>query len=414
MKILRIIARLNVGGPARHVVWLTEALQNEEFQTSLIAGTVPPGEEDMKYFAEERGVRPHFIPEMSRELSAKDLSSFVKVAREMFRFRPDIVHTHTAKAGTIGRLAAFAYRWMTWRTLIGRPRRVKIVHTFHGHVFHSYYGKAKTKIFLLIERFLARIATDKIIVISGQQFKEIRGFGVGRSSQFEVIPLGLELGELDDAADRELIRRVAGAADDEILVGFVGRLTEIKNVPHLLKVAALYKNAKKTHGPALKFVIIGDGHLRARLEAESSTLGINEILTFAGNRTDVAKLYAGLDVVALTSLNEGTPLSLIEAMASSTPVISTGVGGVIDLLGDVCVGREGFMECERGIRVDSGRAEDLLAGLIFLAGSAEIRERLGRAGREFVHARYGKDRLIGDISELYRRIGTEPPESRRQ
>ena len=155
MKILRIIARLNVGGPARHVVWLTEALQNEEFQTSLIAGTVPPGEEDMNYFAEERAVHPHFIPEMSRELSVKDLSSLVKVCREMFRFKPDIVHTHTAKAGTIGRLAAFVYRWLTWETLIGRPRRVKIVHTFHGHVFHSYYGKVKTRIFLLIEQFLA-------------------------------------------------------------------------------------------------------------------------------------------------------------------------------------------------------------------------------------------------------------------
>src|SRR5437868_3062783 len=173
MKILRIIARLNVGGPARHVVWLTKELQTDEFKSVLIAGSVPNGEADMRYFAAENGVEPMYIEEMSRELSPKDFFVLLKIYRLIKAEKPDIMHTHTAKAGTVGRQAAFLYRWLTWGTLIGRPRRVKIVHTFHGHVFHSYYGKFKTSIFLLIEKLLARFATDRSVVISDQQMEEI-------------------------------------------------------------------------------------------------------------------------------------------------------------------------------------------------------------------------------------------------
>src|SRR5580765_5376916 len=169
MKILRIIARLNVGGPARHVVWLSKELQDAEFDSSLVAGTVPEGEEDMAYFAADAGVIPIYISELSRELSPRDAISLFKIYREMRAFEPDIIHTHTAKAGTVGRTAAFLYRWLTWRTLIGKPRRVKVVHTFHGHVFHSYYSPAKTRVFLFIERLLAKLATDRILVLSAQQ-----------------------------------------------------------------------------------------------------------------------------------------------------------------------------------------------------------------------------------------------------
>ena len=181
MKIVRIIARLNVGGPARHVVWLTKALQTAEFQSVLLTGTVPEGEEDMNYFAAENGVVPVFIAEMSRELSVKDIVSLWKVFRQIWREKPDIIHTHTAKAGTIGRVAGFLYRWLAWK-------RVKLIHTYHGHVFHSYYGKRKTKMFLLIEKTLAGL-TDKIIAISAQQKAEINEkFGVGKLEQFEIIP----------------------------------------------------------------------------------------------------------------------------------------------------------------------------------------------------------------------------------
>ena len=409
MKILRIIARLNVGGPARHVVWLTEELQDDEFRTVLIAGMVPDGEEDMSYFAAEHNVEPIFLQEMSRELSARDLISIFKVYRYIRRESPDVVHTHTAKAGTVGRIATFMYRWLTWRTLILRPRRVKAVHTFHGHVFHSYYGRFKTGIFLVIEKILARIATNKILVISPQQLNEINGkYGVGDRDQFKVIPLGIDTEALrGDNSDRVSFRDEIGAGDEDILVGFIGRLTEIKNLSHLLHVAAMYNDLSRSAKQRIKFLIVGDGHLRASLEGEATRSGAANILTFLGNRTDMARIYAGLDIVALTSRNEGTPLSLIEAMGAERAFISTLVGGVVDLLGDVREEREGFKICERGIGVEPESVESYLAALMCLAQDSRLRESMGRSGRNFVEERYSKQRLVADIKDLYRSLAGE-------
>lgn len=407
MKVLRIIARLNVGGPARHVVWLTEALQDEEFESVLVAGTVPPTEEDMRYFADEHGVRPVFIEEMSRELSPKDAVSLWKVYRTVLRERPDVIHTHTAKAGTIGRAAGFLYKWLTPGSLLGRPRRVSLVHTYHGHIFHSYYGRAKTGFFLLIERVLARLATDRIVVITEQQKNEIHGkFGVGKETQFEVIPLGIDLDVFAGAEQgRAALREEIGASDDEIVVGIVGRLTEIKDHTMFLEAAAAY-GEPGSGAPLqnLRFVIVGDGHLRPGLEAAAGALGLGERVTFLGNREDPEVFYAGLDIVALTSRNEGTPLSLIEAMASRKPVISTSVGGVVDLLGKVEKSLDGFEICERGIRTAPGDAAAFAAGLRFLAADPQLMDRLASRGLEFVRGAYGKDRLVGDIRSLYRRL----------
>src|SRR4026207_218844 len=172
-KIIRIIARLNVGGPAKHVVWLTAGLLEAGFNTLLVTGTVPYGEEDMSYFAAEASVTPLYIREMSREISLQDVVTVWKLFRLFRSERPDIVHTHTAKAGTVGRTAGFLYRWLTPGTLIGRPREGKVVHTDHGHVFHSYYSRNRTRLFLAIERLLARIITDRLIVVSKQQSIEI-------------------------------------------------------------------------------------------------------------------------------------------------------------------------------------------------------------------------------------------------
>ncbi|MBA2736433.1 MAG: glycosyltransferase [Pyrinomonadaceae bacterium] len=397
MKIVRIIARLNVGGPARHVVWLTKELNNEEFQSVLLAGTVPEGEEDMSYFAEDNAVKPIYIPEMSRELSAKDVVSLWKVYRRFVSEKPDVIHTHTAKAGTVGRAAAFLYRWLNWKKII-------IVHTFHGHIFHSYYGNLKTNFFLIIEKILARLATDKIIVITRQQFDEIHGqFGVGRAGQFEIVPLGIDLQPFRSSREKyRLVREETGAADNDILVGFVGRLTEIKNVSLLLKIAEIYCQQKDESLPKLKFVIIGDGNMRAELEKESESRGLQETVKFLGNRNDTDIFYAGLDIVALTSLNEGTPLSLIEAMANEKPVISTAVGGVIDLLGEVQTENENFKVCERGIKISANSAEDFYKGLIYLAKNETLRKSLAVKGKEFVEAKYSKERLVSDIKNLYR------------
>jgi glycosyltransferase involved in cell wall biosynthesis len=398
MKIVRIIARLNVGGPARHVVWLTKNLQSTEFQSVLLTGTVPEGEEDMNYFAAENKVSPVYIPEMSRELSAKDIVSLWKVFRRILREKPDIIHTHTAKAGTIGRVAGFFYRWLAWKP-------VKLIHTYHGHVFHSYYGKRKTAIFLMIEKTLAGM-TDKIVVISDQQRAEINEkFGVGKASQFQVIPLGIDLAPFENAESKNgILREEIGAETDEILIGFVGRLTEIKNIPLILQAAKIYQKQNNSSLPKLKFIIIGDGHLRESLEREVDKLGIKDLVIFLGNRNDADIFYAGLDIVALTSLNEGTPLSLIEAMANGKTFVSTAVGGVVDLLGKNIEEKEDVKIHERGIGIASGDANALLGGLIYLAKDESLRKALGAKGKEFVQNNYSKERLTEDIINLYREL----------
>jgi glycosyltransferase involved in cell wall biosynthesis len=384
-------------------VWLTKHLSDAEFDSVLIAGSVPKGEESMNYIAEEHGIRPVIIEEMSRELSPKDLISLFKTFREMRRQRPDIVHTHTAKAGTVGRAAALLYKWSSF----GR-RRVKVVHTFHGHVFHSYYGAGKTRLFIAIEKMLARLATDKIVVISPQQFHEIHEtFRVGQRSQFEIVPLGIDVEALAYSDEkRRSFREEIGAGDDEIIVGFVGRLTEIKDVSLYLRVADLVRRETDEDGK-IRFLIVGDGHMRPELEREARDLGLGDSVQFLGNRTDTDIIYSGFDIVALTSLNEGTPLSLIEAMAASRPVISTSVGGVRDLLGETAEEHAGFRVCERGIAIDGRVAADYAKGLIYLAKNEKLRFELAESGHLFANTRYSKKRLIEDIKRLYRSLTPE-------
>lgn len=397
-RIVRIIARLNVGGPARHVVWLTSKLAPVEFESTLIAGTVPAGEEDMSYFAEENGVAPIYLAELSRELSPKDLISVVKIFRELRQLEPDIVHTHTAKAGAVGRTAAFLYKYLTLETFVGRPRRVKKVHTFHGHVFHSYYGKFKTRIFILIEKLLAR-TTDRIIVISEQQLEEIAGkFKIGRREQFVVIPLGIESIEMN-VESKTSLREEFSIPEDRLIAGFIGRLTEIKNLDLLLETASLcQKDAVPVH-----FAIVGDGHLRESLERRAAELNLTD-LSFAGNRKDIAPILSELDIFVLTSKNEGTPLSMIEAMAASVPVVSTAVGGVVDLAGRIEKQEDGFEIAERAVLVPTFDPADFQKGLLYLLKSEKVRETLGLRSAQFVDERYSVTRLVSDVAQLYRDV----------
>ena len=411
MKVIRIIARLNVGGPARHVVWLAGGLK--ECETLLVAGTVPEGEDDMSYFAAEAGIRPHFIPEMSREISIKDAVTIWKLYRLFRRERPDIVHTHTAKAGTVGRVAGFCYRWLTPAALIGRPRRCRFVHTYHGHIFHSYYGALKTRIFLAIEKILARTATDRIITISPQQFREIHErFGVGRAEQFAVVPLGLDTSVFARWQERRAPARdeLSASAHDK-LVGIVGRLTEIKNHELFLKAVAHYKGAHKTESEKgrVRFIIIGDGQLRRALEEQAAALGILEDVTFTGTRNDPENFYPALDIVVLSSKNEGTPLTLIEAMANSRACVATAVGGVVDLFGKEREENRGkaYTVCERGLLVRAGDAEGLSNAIARLVEDEELRRELGQRGLEFVTRNYSKERLLADIENLYKELMQE-------
>ncbi|HYJ91620.1 MAG TPA: glycosyltransferase family 4 protein, partial [Pyrinomonadaceae bacterium] len=279
--------------------------------------------------------------------------------------------------------------------------KLKVVHTFHGHIFHSYYGLLKTNIFLAIERVLARTASDNIIVLSEQQLAEIYSkYRVGRMPQFRIVPLGVDVEPLEPSeADREKVRGELSVGGTDVVVGFVGRLTEIKNISLLLRAAAVLRDE-----PNVKFVIIGDGNLREELVAEVKNLGIEPLVTFLGNRTDIARIYNGLDVVALTSLNEGTPLSLIEAMAAGKPVISTAVGGVPGLVGDEIERHHGFTICEHGIRVDNFEPDAYARGLKFLVKNERLRTEMGARGAQFVRASYSKERLIADIKDLYRSL----------
>ena len=400
-KIVRIIARLNVGGPAKHVVWLTSGLKEAGYRSLLVAGSVPEGEEDMSYFAEQLGVTPVFIAEMSREISLKDAVTTWKLFRLLLRERPDIVHTHTAKAGTVGRVAGFFYRWLTPGVLLGRPRPCKFVHTYHGHVFHSYYGRFRTTVFVTIERLLARVATDRVVVISEQQKREINEtFRVGRSNQFRLVRLGLDLDLFENHASRRArFRNELGIDDGTTLVGIVGRLTEIKNHELFLNSVARLKTLAPDVS-SVRFVVVGDGSLRENLEHQVRSLGLENDVVFAGGRKDPEYFYPALDICALTSRNEGTPLTLIEAMANARPVIATMVGGVVDLLGNE-VANERFTICERGIGVPPGDVDGFAAGLERLISDKDLQREMGQRSFEFVERNYRKERLLEDIKDLY-------------
>ncbi len=400
IRIARVIDRLNIGGPAKHVAWLGAELNHSGFETRLITGTVPQGEGDMSYFAHAVGLEPVVIREMSRELSPRDVLAVWKLVREFLRFRPQIIHTHKAKAGAVGRVAAWIYKMLTPSIFLLRPRLCKVVHTYHGHIFHSYYGKAKTGLFIIIERILARFCTDRIVTISPQQRDEINGrFGVGRLEQFAVIPLGIDFGETGSVEPGRL-RREMGLTRGEPLVGIVGRLCEVKN--HTLFVAAAAQLTQD--GSEARFAIVGDGHLRDELERQARELAVADRLLFTGFRDDVASLYSDLDVVALTSLNEGTPLTLIEAMSNGRAVVSTEVGGVVDLMGAKRETVGDFTIWDHGITTPSRNLAAFTSALKYLIERPGLRREMGDRGREFIRSQYSKERLVADIERLYREL----------
>jgi len=388
IKILRIIARLNIGGPAIHAILLTEGLDKTKFDSLLVCGSVSKDEGDMFYYAIEKNIKPIFIPELKRELSFfKDIAAFKKVYNIIKTERPDIIHSHTAKAGTLGRLAGIIYNFLN------HNRRIKIVHTFHGHIFEGYFGKLKTKIFILIEQFLA-LFTCKIITVSESVKKELIFLGIGNKDKITVVPLGLELKSFLSIPPKD---------NNGINIGIVGRLVPIKN--HRLFLEAVSKVIADNPVIQLRFKIIGDGELRLELEGYSRRLNINTRLDFLGWQKDLVSVYADLDIVALTSLNEGTPVSLLEAMASARAVVATDVGGVRDLLGRVIdtynVQDAHFEVLQRGIIVKTGDCNSFANALTFMLKHNNLRRDIGMRSREFVKNKYPKERLLEDMQNLY-------------
>jgi glycosyltransferase involved in cell wall biosynthesis len=410
VRVVRIIDRLNIGGPAKHVVWLTSRLDPRQFETTLVTGTIIPGEGDMSYFARKAGITPILMKELSRELGLRDIVVMAKLIRKLWTLKPHIVHTHKSKAGAVGRVAATIYKWLTPSALCLRPRQCQILHTYHGHIFHSYYGPAKTRLFLSIERVLARI-TDRIITISRQQQQEIlEQFKVGRRDQFQVIPLGIDL---DEAPRPDChLRRQLGAADDEVLIGTVGRLCEVKNHAMLIEAASRVSGKNGRPPVPARFVVVGDGHLRNRLESRVRELSIRDKVVFTGFRADVLSLYSEFDFVVLTSLNEGTPLSLIEAMSCGRAIAATEVGGVVDLMGERRNWQDGFCIWDHGVTVPSRDVEAFARALVFLAQRPDLRRQMGDRARRFVRSRLSMERLIRDVETLYRNLsGTEAANS---
>ena len=380
IKVLRIIARLNIGGPAIHTILLTEGLDKSRFETILIAGLTEKSEGDMLYLAEEKHVKPIIIPELGRALNIRnDIITFWKLFCLIRKEKPDIIHTHTAKAGGLGRLVGIFYNLVSGKRCI-------LIHTFHGHVLHSYFARMKSALFIWIEKLLA-IFTDKIIAVSENLRKELILLRIANHRKIITIPLGLEL-------DRYLsIENNGVEIRNYKSVGIIGRLVPIKNHRMFLDSVKRFKDTLG-FGQRAKFLIVGDGPLHQELENYAKRLGISEDVTFTGWIKDLEKIYSELDIVVLTSLNEGTPVALIEAQAAARPCVATCVGGVANVIEE---GRAGFL-------VPSDDVDKFTEALSKLLSNPELALSMGRYGRERVISKFNKTRLFRDIEDMYEGI----------
>jgi glycosyltransferase involved in cell wall biosynthesis len=385
IRVLRVIARLNVGGPAQHVAHLAE-LDRGSFRTMLVHGPVGHGEADMAdLLPSDTGALVTEIPELGRRISwRQDLTAYFSLLRLCREFRPDIVHTHTAKAGTLGRLAA-----LNWRRADGA--RCKIVHTFHGNVMSGYFGPAASTAVRAIERRLAR-STDRIVVVSPQQEREIVSLLNIPSDKVRLIRLGLALDELADL--HPSTRDQWGFSPAWPVIGIVGRIVPIKNHELFLRAARRFVD----EGGAAGFVVVGGGERESEMRQLAADLNLGEHVRFAGWRRDLRRVYAGLDIVTLTSRNEGTPVALIEAMAAARPVVATAVGGVADVV-----------EHEQtGLLVRSDDAAAISASWRRLLSDNEAASSLGLRARESVLTRYGRGRLLDEMRQLYAELMDTP------
>ena len=388
-KILRIHNRLIVGGPSHNVTLLTAYL-SPEFETRLLVGKKDPAEKDAAYIAQRLGLKPIEITEMRRSiLPFNDIIAYFKIKKIIREFKPDIVHTHASKSGAIGRLAAKSCNVPL------------IVHTFHGNVFHSYFNGFLTSLIIRIERFLAK-KTNAIVAISDSQRKELTDvYKIAPPEKIFTIPLGfnLEKFSVDQDAKKELFRHKYGFDKNDIVVGIIGRLVPVKNHEMFLEVAALIKaNSNKN----IRFVIIGDGESRTLIEKKAAALNLSysyfvtnpkaktDILVTSWE-TEIDEALAGIDIIVLTSHNEGTPVSLIEAQAAHKPVVSTNVGGIEDIV----------QHGETGFITEAGDTASFAQHILTLIDTPQLRDEMGKKGYENVIKRYSKQRLITDMKHLY-------------
>jgi len=383
IKVLRVIARLNVGGPALHVAYLTAGLADRGYETTLVAATLARGEESMAAASETRGVRIETLPALHREIGPlRDAQAIVRLARLIRKERPTILHTHTAKAGAVGRIAAL---------LAGSARPPIVVHTFHGHVLHGYFNPLTTLAFRMLERWLARVTTA-LVAVSPEVRDDLVRLHVAPASKFTVIRLGIELDERTSADENERAetRRQLGVGQDAFIVGWVGRMTAVKRTDDVMRAL----RGLVDRGVDAYLCLVGDGPDRDQLERYAHELGVVKRCLFVGYQEDVARFYSAIDALLLPSANEGTPVSVIEALAAQRPAVATRVGGTPDVIRD---GVDGFL-------VEVGDADALSDRLTELAADPERRARMGADGRERVLGRYAVERLVDDIDRLYREL----------
>ena len=387
-KILRIINRLNLGGPTYNAASLSAGLA-PEFETLLLAGEKDETEASSEFILKDMGIVPRYIKGMRREINLRDDRNAYRQIVDIIReFKPDIVHTHAAKAGTLGRIAA-------WREKVP-----VVVHTFHGHVFHSYFSPLKTKIFIRIEKFLSGIS-DAVITLSEEQKNDlVNVFHVAPESKTHIIPLGFRLQRFTENKNlkRDQFRKQYGIDESVLAVGIIGRLVPVKNHRMFLKAWKLFSSSYQNTAHAF---VVGDGEDREELEDYCRELNISfntpaytqpgATLTFTSWIENVDTVMAGVDIVALTSLNEGTPVSLIEAQAAGKPVVSTNVGGI----------RNAVIENKSALLCPSGDAGTFASLLLRIARNQELRESMSGTGTSFVLGKYDEGRLIEEMRELY-------------
>lgn len=390
-RVLRIINRLNLGGPTFNAAYLTKYLA-PEFETKLVSGMIDETEESSEFITEQLGVEPLYIPEMYRDINfLKDRKAYKRIKEIIKEYKPDIVHTHAAKAGTLGRLAA------------AECKVPVILHTFHGHVFHSYFSPLKTRVFLEIERYLAKKSTA-IIAISERQKRELSLiYNISPAEKIRVVHLGFDLHEFTDnqTVKRKQFRDKYLIGDDEIAITIVGRLVPVKN--HQLFIDA-FNIVKKNSDKKLRAFIVGDGEERANIISYIKQLGLDYVFWPEEKRTacvtltswhkDVDVVYAGSDIIALTSNNEGTPVSLIEAQASNKPIVTTRVGGISDV---VIPNKTAFIS-------KKGDVQKLAKNIFILTQDDELRAQMSELGRNFALDRFSYTRLVGDMGNLYRQL----------
>lgn len=389
-RVLRILNRLIIGGPAINATYLSKYMT--DFETKLVIGGKDDHEEEATHLTDRLGIEPVYIPHMKRAINPlNDRIAYNEVRDLIRKFKPDIIHTHAAKAGVLGRLAAYNCKVPV------------ILHTFHGHVFHSYFSKMQTNSFIMIERYLAKKSSG-IIAISESQKNELANvYNICEPEKIEIIPLGLDIDKFiqNPEKKRAEFRKKFFIEEDEIAIGIIGRIVPVKN--HQLFVAAADRLRKMTN-KKLKFLIVGDGDIRQHIQSECLKRHFDYVyfpeekrsasVIFTSWQTQIDNVLDGLDIVALTSHNEGTPLSLIEAQAAGKPLVSTNVGGVLDVVNPQL----------KNFVTPPGDEEQFANALLQLVENEQLRHSIGERGREFALNKFSYQRLVKDMSEYYYRL----------